>query len=79
MSSDPQVPPSEGDLEDVLLSCRYGDIEDVQQFSVRFGVGALADARDFNGNTAVHMACANGHAGMCVSSSSAHVSWHLID
>ena len=64
MSSDPQVPPSEEDLEDVLLSCRYGDIEDVQQFSVHFGVGALADARDSNGNTVVHMACANGHAGV---------------
>ncbi|GJJ08258.1 hypothetical protein Clacol_002468 [Clathrus columnatus] len=49
------------DKEELLLSCRYGDIEEVQQFVVKFGAESLEGARDENGNTALHMVCANGH------------------
>jgi uncharacterized protein len=55
--------PSPDDTEDLLLSCRYGDIGDVNSFIERFGTAPIADARDQNGNTVLHMASANGHIG----------------
>ncbi|KAI0061912.1 ankyrin [Artomyces pyxidatus] len=51
------------DREELLLSCRYGDLDDVQLFVERFTAAALQDVRDDNGNTVLHMACANGHIG----------------
>jgi len=53
--------PSPDDIEDLLLSCRYGDLDDVNSFIDRFGTAPLGDARDENGNTILHMASANNH------------------
>ncbi|KAG8742924.1 hypothetical protein FRC10_000712 [Ceratobasidium sp. 414] len=53
--------PTNDDYEELLLSCRYGDIDDVRAFVEKFGAEAVAAARDENGNTALHMTCANGH------------------
>jgi uncharacterized protein len=47
----------------LLLCCRYGEIEDVKAFVQTYGNLSLADARDDNGNTVLHMVCANGHKG----------------
>lgn len=55
------VPPSVEELDDLILSCRYGDLEDVQDFVNRFGPDALDDYADENGNSCLHMASANGH------------------
>ena len=55
--------PTEEEQEDAILSCRYGDLDDVRQFVDTFGVSALAAARDENGNSVLHMCCANGHEG----------------
>ncbi|KAG6330663.1 hypothetical protein ID866_8425 [Astraeus odoratus] len=54
--------PSQDDLEDLLLSCRYGDLQDVQDFVARHSAVPLGDAQDDRGNTVLHMACGNGHA-----------------
>jgi hypothetical protein len=53
--------PSPDDIEDLLLSCRYGDLDDVNSFIDRFGAAPLGEARDENGNTILHMASANDH------------------
>ncbi|OBZ69629.1 Ankyrin repeat-containing protein P16F5.05c [Grifola frondosa] len=53
--------PSSEDLEELLLSCRYGDVEDIQQFIDRFGPDALNSARDDGGNSVLHMVAGNGH------------------
>ncbi|KAG9093206.1 hypothetical protein FRC06_011638, partial [Ceratobasidium sp. 370] len=53
--------PTNDDYEELLLSCRYGDIDDVRAFVDKFGSEAVATARDENGNTVLHMTCANGH------------------
>jgi ankyrin repeat protein len=55
--------PTDDDRQELLLSCRYGDLEDVKQFVSNFGAAAVADTRDENGNTVLHMASANGHLG----------------
>ena len=55
--------PTPDDVDDLLLSCRYGDVEDIQQFVSTFGPDPLASARDDNGNTVLHMVAANGHTG----------------
>ncbi|KAI6043501.1 ankyrin [Pisolithus marmoratus] len=52
---------SQEDQEELLLSCRYGELQDVQDFVTRYGASALADARDNHGNNVLHMTCANGH------------------
>ena len=57
-------PPTDEELEELLLSCRYGDLDDIKQFIERFGAQCLSIARDDNGNTGLHMAAANGHEGM---------------
>ncbi|KAI0253702.1 hypothetical protein BJV78DRAFT_1191363 [Lactifluus subvellereus] len=57
--------PSPDDTEELLLACRYGDIEDVTSFFERFGTAPMGDARDENGNTnhagstALHWAALN--------------------
>lgn len=55
--------PSEEDKEELLLSCRYGDLDDVQEFIKKFGSESLSDLRDANGNTILHMVSGNGHIG----------------
>jgi hypothetical protein len=55
--------PSLQDKEELLLSCRYGDLDDLKSFIQRFGTDSLAKACDQNGNTVLHMASANGHTG----------------
>ena len=55
--------PSDEEKDELLLSCRYGDLEDVQEFVNKFGPGCLEDLRDDNGNTILHMICGNGHSG----------------
>lgn len=61
--------PSADDYEELILSARYGDVEDLDAFVMRFGVekgdpkGQLSQC-DERGNTALHMASANGHQGM---------------
>ena len=55
--------PSGDEKDEFLLSCRYGDLEDIQQFVEKYGAGCLDDIRDGSGNTALHMICANGHIG----------------
>jgi ankyrin repeat protein len=57
--------PTEDEADEVLLAARYGDLEDVRAFADAFGPAALAAARDANGNSALHMAAANGHVGWC--------------
>ncbi|KAH8090938.1 hypothetical protein HD553DRAFT_303755 [Filobasidium floriforme] len=60
MSSTTNSPTPE-EVEDVLLSCRYGDLEDVQAFVEKFGDEPLKSARDDRGNNVIHMCCGNGH------------------
>ena len=55
--------PSSDDTEYLLLSCRYGDLDDVKSFIDRFGTAPVSEARDENGNNVLHMASANGHIG----------------
>lgn len=55
--------PSVDDNDELLLSCRYGDIEEIQQFVEQFGSDSLSTVRDDNGNCVLHMVCGNGHTG----------------
>ena len=55
--------PTPDDLEELLLSARYGDVDDIQQFVDKFGSDALTTARDDNGNSILHMVAGNGHTG----------------
>jgi ankyrin repeat protein len=50
--------------EDFLLSCRYGDLDDVKIYLDKFGSDNLLSIRDDNGSTCLHMAAGNGHNGM---------------
>ncbi|KAH9014827.1 cytoplasmic protein [Lactarius hengduanensis] len=59
--SNNSIAPSPEDTEDFILSCRYGDIDDLKSFIERFGTDSVGNARDENGNTVLHMASANGH------------------
>ncbi len=56
----PPLPNAE-ELEDVLLACRYGDIDDVRAFVDKYGIEVLSNARDEQQNTVLHMTAANGH------------------
>ena len=49
------------DLEEALLSCRYGEEDEVRSYITDFGIHSLADARDESSNTCLHMAAGNGH------------------
>ncbi|THG99956.1 hypothetical protein EW145_g7162 [Phellinidium pouzarii] len=53
--------PTIDEQEDVMLACRYGDIDDVREFVEKYGVDALAAVRSDNGNSVLHMVCGNGH------------------
>ena len=56
--------PTDEECEDILLSCRYGELDEVKQFINHFGVEALQTVVDENGNTVLHMICGNGHQGV---------------
>ena len=58
--------PSQDQIEDIVFSARYGELEEVQDFVKSFGIRALADARNDRGNGCLHMAAANGHDGQSV-------------
>ncbi|KIM77781.1 hypothetical protein PILCRDRAFT_825016 [Piloderma croceum F 1598] len=62
MSASPASVPSNEEQVQLLLACRYGDFEDVQEFVKKFGPGSLTKIRDDNGNTVLHMICGNGHS-----------------
>ena len=64
--------PSQDDTEGFLVSCRYGDLEEVQAFQEQFGWAAVATARDERSNTAIHMCCGNGHVGELQPPNSVH-------
>ncbi|KAG1740847.1 cytoplasmic protein [Suillus paluster] len=53
--------PTDDDKENLLLSCRYDDLDEIQDFVTKFGPEALSSVRDDNGNTVLHMTCGNGH------------------
>lgn len=55
--------PSNDDLEELLLSCRYGELDEVKAFADAYGSEAVSTVRDENGNTVLHMCCGNGHTG----------------
>lgn len=55
--------PSLDELEDIIFSARYGELEELQDFHKKYGPEALAGAQDERGNTCLHMAAANGHQG----------------
>ncbi|KAG9036549.1 hypothetical protein FRB95_008604 [Tulasnella sp. JGI-2019a] len=58
----PTLPsPSNEDFEELLLSCRYGELDEVKGFVDKFGCNVVATVRDENGNTVLHMVCGNGH------------------
>lgn len=56
--------PTDEEKEELLLSCRYGDVEDIEQFVNKFGPESLNDIRDERGSSVLHMVCANGHTGV---------------
>lgn len=58
--------PASDEQEELILSARYGDIDDIKLFVDAHGADALADARDESGNSVLHMTCANGHQGLSV-------------
>lgn len=51
------------DVEELLLICRYGELEELKQFIKAFGQAPLEEARDEDGNGILHMVCGNGHIG----------------
>ncbi|WWC65883.1 uncharacterized protein I303_108505 [Kwoniella dejecticola CBS 10117] len=53
--------PTTEDIEEVLLSARYGEIDELKEFVEKFGSEPLGDAIDERGNTVLHMCCGNGH------------------
>lgn len=55
--------PTDDEKDDLLISCRYGDLDDVQDFVNKFGQESLAAIQDDNANTILHMVCGNGHLG----------------
>ena len=59
----PSTTPTQEQVEDFLLSCRYGELKEAQAFVEKFGEVAVESARDDRGNSAVHMCCGNGHVG----------------
>lgn len=55
--------PTQDELEDIILSARYGELEEIQEFVKKFGIQPLSQTRDDRGNGCLHMAAANGHKG----------------
>ncbi|WRT69749.1 uncharacterized protein IL334_006740 [Kwoniella shivajii] len=57
----PRPAPTAEDTEEVLLSARYGELDEIKEFVEKFGAGPLVEAKDERGNTILHMCCGNGH------------------
>lgn len=55
--------PTPEEVDELLLDCRYGDLDAVTAFHTTYGSQPIADARDANQNTVLHMVAANGHIG----------------
>lgn len=55
--------PTQEEFDDLLLSCRYGEVEEVSAFALAHGWAAVASVKDERGNTPLHMCCGNGHVG----------------
>lgn len=58
--------PSAFEISEFLLCARFGDptdLDDIKAFVAKYGKSWLADAKDDRGNTCLHMAGGNGHAG----------------
>ncbi|EIW71462.1 hypothetical protein TREMEDRAFT_23547, partial [Tremella mesenterica DSM 1558] len=53
--------PTEEEEEEFLLSCRYGELDEVKNYVDKFGWETVVLARDERGNTCLHMICGNGH------------------
>ncbi|RSH78377.1 uncharacterized protein EHS24_002102 [Apiotrichum porosum] len=53
--------PTQEELDDILLSARFGEVDEIKAFGEQYGWDALAGARDERGNSTLHMACGNGH------------------
>lgn len=53
--------PTADTVDDILYCARYGELEEL--VNANFPISYLV-ATDESGNTALHMACANGHLGM---------------
>ncbi|KAK2463083.1 hypothetical protein APHAL10511_004738 [Amanita phalloides] len=53
--------PTADEKDDLLLCCRYGDIDDVRIFVDKHGRQDLHYIRDSNGNSLLHMIAGNGH------------------
>ncbi|CAH7668063.1 hypothetical protein BY996DRAFT_6411055 [Phakopsora pachyrhizi] len=53
--------PSPEELEDLILSARYGELNELQEFVKTYGPLALGSHFDENGNGCLHMAAANGN------------------
>ncbi|BGP15555.1 hypothetical protein JCM10213_001354 [Rhodosporidiobolus nylandii] len=58
--------PSAEELAGLLDCFRYGDVEqgdfdDIKAFEAAYGASWFAEAKDENGNTALHLAAGNGH------------------
>jgi hypothetical protein len=64
---DRNILPSDDDNEDILLSCRYGELDDVRSFIAKFGTKPLSEVRDDNGSSILHMVAGNGHVGELLS------------
>lgn len=55
--------PSPEELEEVLLNCRYGELDELKTFIDTHGVDAFVEAKDERGTTGLHYVCGNGHLG----------------
>ncbi len=55
--------PTQEQIDELILSCRYGELDEVKQFTDEFGWDPVNQARDDRGNTVLHMICGNGHIG----------------
>ncbi|KAH7908412.1 ankyrin repeat-containing domain protein [Hygrophoropsis aurantiaca] len=53
--------PSAEEAENLLFSCRYGELNEIRQFVEKFGSDIIPTIQDENGNTVLHMICGNGH------------------
>ncbi|OCF43847.1 cytoplasmic protein [Kwoniella heveanensis CBS 569] len=53
--------PTAEEVEEVLLSARYGELDEIKEFVDKFGAESLGPAKDERGNTVLHMCCGNGH------------------
>ncbi|TFK22569.1 cytoplasmic protein [Coprinopsis marcescibilis] len=56
-----QLQIDDDERDDLFLSCRYGDVDDVKEFVKKHGNSSLSYLRDDNQNTVLHMVSANGH------------------